>query len=306
MRGFPVQLHFSLSLSPSGEKSLGENDESSVKQDTKNTHGAARAGTARPCLKHGERERGDKDKKMLEVAPASTKEPRPGPSACQRQRGRARGCHQPSRVTSGGWGREVTATTSHRGETFPSARAALVTKEREQGTACGGWDGGGGHPGCHSCPPGCHSCPQTTAERQGWILQPSNGLAERTRSWKRGGTQTPAPPKLFNPSLELCSSRRSGSKPFPSRRAIPPGSKPSRGRRSRQERGATTPLCHAGSWGTLGTARGRWHSPGWPLALPVAPQPQPCRQLKAWHGAHGIFLSRHLCCLKLSAPCFRS
>lgn len=143
VRGFPVQLHFSLSLSPSGEKSLGENDESSVKQDTKNTHGAARAGTARPCLKHGERERGDKDKKMLDLAPASTKEPRPGPSACQRQRGRARGCHQPSRVTSGGWGREVTATTSHRGETFPSARAALVTKEREQGTACSGWDGGG-------------------------------------------------------------------------------------------------------------------------------------------------------------------
>lgn len=56
--------------------------------------------------------RGGRDKdKTLEVAPASTKEPLPEPSACQRQRGWARGCHQPSRVTSGVWGSEVTATT---------------------------------------------------------------------------------------------------------------------------------------------------------------------------------------------------
>lgn len=202
---------------------------------------------------------------MLEVAPASTKEPRPGPSACQRQRGRARGCHQPSRVTSGGWGREVTATTLHRGETFPSARAALVTKEREQGTACSGWDGGGVTQAVTRVPRAVTRVPKP---RQGWIPQPSNGLAERTRSWKRGGTQTPAPPKLLNPSSELCSSRGSGSKPFPSRRAIPPGANPA-GVSAPDRNVVPQPPCatqgpgaHWGQPRAGGTAQaGRWPSP---------------------------------------------
>lgn len=112
VRGFPVQLHFSLSL----ERRVGGNAESSVKQDTKNTQGQKT------------RRGGDKDK-MLEVAPASTKEPLLDPP-----RGCHQGCHRPSCVTSGGLG--------DRGDsndfvcTGGSLVPALVTKDR----ACsGGW-----------------------------------------------------------------------------------------------------------------------------------------------------------------------
>lgn len=112
------------------------------------------------------------------------------------------GCHRPSRVTRGVWGREVTAMTlSALGASFlptlssaaagKEARAAPVTQPREEkqrerpsrgGTAAPtlspgrGRDGGceRGHSASRRRPP----CAQTTEELQGLIPRPSNGVTQ--------------------------------------------------------------------------------------------------------------------------------
>lgn len=229
--------------------------------------------------------RGGRDKdKTLEVAPASTKEPLPEPSACQRQRGWARGCHQPSRVTSGVWGSEVTATTlSALGGGFSQRQSRAGDKGEGPGNSPQ-WLGWRGSPGLSLVSPN-HG---RVAGMDPTALKLPHGMHPKLEA---GWDTNPNCPEAPQAPLELCSSKRLQTFPPGANPAFPTGT------------WCHNPLCH---WGTLGTARGRWHSPGWLLALPVAPQPQPGRQLKAWHGAHGIFLSWHLCCLKLSAPCFRS
>lgn len=186
---------------------------------------------------------GDKDKdKMLEVAPASTKEPLPDPP---------RGCHRPCRVTSGAWGTEVTATTlSAPGGALSQRQSRAGDKGQGTGNSLQWWGGGSelGHSAVTRVPKlqhrgrdGSHS-PQTASHKA-----PEAGT---------GGTQSPAPPEAPQPPRKP---PKAGSK------ALLSGSGTL----------CHNTLCHAGSWGTLGTAWGRWHSPGWLLPLPVAGSSRP-------------------------------
>lgn len=99
--------------------------------------------------------------------------------------------------------------------------------------------------------------------RQGRIPQPPDTMSPRLEGLGHK-SQLPRAP------LELLSSE--GAAPN-----LPQGRDPNSALRATL---CHHPLCHAGSWG-------RWGQPG----LAAVPAPG---QLKAWHGAHGIFLSRHL------------